>query len=484
MTTAAARAARRSLRGRASWKVLDGFGRAVQSASRTYAPHDVDELREILSRAAGEGLPITFRGAGRSYGDASLSRDGIVLDLTGLDRVNAWDREAGIIDCGPGLTIEGLWRKTLGDGWWPMVVPGTMRPTLAGCVSMNVHGKNNFRVGAFGDQLHELDLVTPDGALHTVGPERDPALFRAVVGGLGLLGAITRVKMKLKHVESGLLDVEALAARSLEEMFDVFEQNLPTADYLVGWLDCFSTGTSLGRGQVHAASYLPRDRDPDPVRSLDVNAQDLPSSMFGLPKKHIWRIMRPFLRDFFVGRVNWAKWVMTRLTDHAKYTQSHVAFAFLLDYVPDWRLAYGPAGFIQVQVFVPHEGARQALRDVIQICQDTDVRAYLGVLKRHRADPYLLTHALDGWSLAMDFPVRELSEARWRAKLSKMTERVNERVLAAGGRFYFAKDAVLGPDEVRRAFGDDKLATFDALRRKMDPDRRLSSALAQRVFGG
>jgi FAD/FMN-containing dehydrogenase len=348
---------------------------------------------------------------------------------------------------------------------------------------MNVHGKNNFRVGAFGDQLHELDLVTPDGTLRTVSRERDPELFRGVVGGLGLLGAITRVRMKLKHVESGLLDVEALAGRSLEEMFDLFEQNLPTADYLVGWVDCFSRGKSLGRGQVHAARYLPRDRDPDPVRSLDVNAQDLPSSIFGVPKKHLWRLMRPFLRDFFVGRVNWAKYAMTRLTNHAKYTQSHVAFAFLLDYVTDWRLAYGPAGFIQVQVFVPHDGARKTLRDVLQICQDEDFRSYLGVLKRHRADDYLLTHALDGWSLAMDFPVREISEERWRARLQRATQKINERVIAAGGRFYFAKDAILAPDEVRRAFGAERLAQFDALRRRVDPDHRLSSALAQRVFG-
>ena len=56
----------------------------------------------------------------------------------------------------PGLTIEGLWRRTIQDGYWPAVVPGTMHPTLGGCLSMNVHGKNNYRAGPFGDHVVEL----------------------------------------------------------------------------------------------------------------------------------------------------------------------------------------------------------------------------------------------------------------------------------------------------------------------------------------
>ncbi len=472
-----------SLATRAPWRVLDGFGRAVQVASRSIKPRDLDELRAVFARASAEGLPITFRGAGRSYGDASINEGGVVVDLTGLDRIDAWDPHTGIVDAQPGVTIEGLWRRILGDGWWPLVVPGTMRPTLAGCVSMNVHGKNNFRVGAFGDQLESFDLLSPDGQLRTLSRTENAELFRAAVGGLGLLGAITRVRLRTKKVESGLMRVRERAGRTLDEMFDLFEQYLPDADYLVGWLDCFSSGADLGRGQLHVAHYLHAGEDPDPARSLDVARQDLPSSMFGLPKKHLWRIMRPFLRDPFVQLVNWAKYVKARIGDDATYLQSHVAFAFLLDYVPDWRLAYGPGGFIQYQVFVPDHGARECLRDVLRICQEEDFTSYLGVMKRHRADDYLLTHALDGWSLAMDFPVRDTSEMRWRARLAKVTERLSERVIAAGGRFYFAKDAVLRPLDVQRAFGAEKLAEFAAIRRRLDPNQQLSSALAHRLLG-
>jgi FAD/FMN-containing dehydrogenase len=202
----------------------------------------------------------------------------------------------------------------------------------------------------------------------------------------------------------------------------------------------------------------------------------------GVPKKHLWRFMRPFMRDPFVRLVNWAKYLKSRWDHGDSYLQSHVAFAFLLDYVPDWRLSYGPAGFIQYQVFVPHVGARACLSDVLSICQKGGLVSYLSVLKRHRPDEFLLTHALDGWSLAMDFPARDIDEAQWRQRVAAVTEALTERVIAAGGKFYFAKDAVLRPQDVARAFGTDRLARFEALRRRVDPARRLTSALAERVL--
>jgi FAD/FMN-containing dehydrogenase len=155
-----------------------------------------------------------------------------------------------------------------------------------------------------------------------------------------------------------------------------------------------------------------------------------------------------------------------------------VAFAFLLDYVPNWRLAYGPGGFIQYQVFVPHATAREALKDVLALCQQAKMPSFLGVFKRHRPDDFLLSHALDGWSLAMDFPVT----ARNKNRLWALTERLTERVIAAGGKFYFAKDSVLRSGDVERAYGRAKLDQFLAIKAQLDPNGALSSDLWTRAI--
>ncbi|RYG86242.1 FAD-binding oxidoreductase [bacterium] len=295
---------------------------------------------------------------------------------------------------------------------------------------------------------------------------------------MGLLGAFTRVKLKLHKVESGSLRVKALAAKNLDAMFDTFEENLPESDYLVGWVDCAAGGSGLGRGEIHRANYLKAGEDPLGAAGFDPDKQDLPSRIFGIPKSQLWRFMQPFMNNLGVPLVNTAKYHMARLAHGKTYHQSHVAFAFLLDYVPDWRLAYGPEGFIQYQVFIPKETARQTLKDILALCRERSLPSYLGVLKRHRPDAFLLSHAVDGYSLAMDFRVTKSN----RERLWQLTHDMTDRVLDAGGRFYMAKDAVLRPGDLERAYGASRLDAFRDLKARLDPDNALQSDLSRRVM--
>lgn len=463
---------------RAPLRVVDGFGRSSRAACRYAAPRSVEELAFALRQAQSEGLTVAFRGAGRSYGDAAINTGGMVIDATRLDRLLDWSPSTGVLEAEAGLTIEGLWRRTIEDGYWPAVVPGTMRPTLGGCVAMNIHGKNNFRTGPFGDHVLELDLLTPGGELMTLSRSQNSELFHAVIGGLGMLGAVTRVKLKLKKVASGNLRVESISTKSFDGMFDVFEQRISGADYLVGWVDCFARGQSLGRGQVHAAYYLHEGEDPHAEGSFHVERQGLPGTILGIPKSQLWRGMRLFASPPLWKLVNTAKYHSSWREHGKSYLQSHVAFAFLLDYVPNWRLAYGPGGFIQYQVFVPHQTARETMKAVLELCQKADMPSFLGVFKRHRPDDFLLTHALDGWSLAMDFPVT----ARNRNRLWALTERLTERVLAGGGKFYFAKDSVLRAADVEQAYGRARIDQFLALKQRTDPNGVLTSDLWTRAL--
>jgi len=461
-----------------SWRVLDGFGRSVRAACRYMAPRDVEELATVFASAQSEGCSIAFRGAGCSYGDVAINREGVVVDTSRLTRVLHWEPATGTIETEAGLTIEGLWRRTVQDGYWPAVVPGTMKPTLGGCLAMNVHGKNNFRAGPIGEHVIDLDLLTTAGQLITCSREKNADIFAAVIGGMGLLGAITRLKLRLKRVHSGGLRVESRSARNLDEMFDLFEEGLPVNDYLVGWVDCFASRGAVGRGIVHVADYLRPGEDLASVESLHVENQGLPANIAFLPKNKIWHLMRLLTNDAGIRVVNAGKYCSSWREHRRSYVQSHVAFAFLLDYVPDWRLAYGPGGFIQYQVFVPHAEARTCLKDVLVLCHKAGMRAYLGVMKRHRADGFLLSHALDGWSLALDFRVTPGK----RQRLVELTHALTGRVLAAGGKFYFAKDSVLDPSEVAKAYGTERLQRFAALKRRLDPDCLLSNDLWRRAI--
>lgn len=461
---------------------IEGWGMAVAADAVALRPSSVDQLRALLAEAARHSWKLTLRGGGNSYGDASLPQASHVLDLSRLARILDFDSEHGFANCESGVTIEALWRHILPQGYWPKVVSGTMFPTLGGAAAMNIHGKNNFAVGTIGAAIQDFDLMLADGRLLHASRREHPELFHAAIGGFGMLGVFTRIRLATQRVHSGDLEVRGVRARNLDAALEFLEAEREQSDYLVAWIDAFARGHALGRGLIHQARYLEPGEDPLPAQTLRLAHQDLPHSILGIPKSEVWRALRLFNHDWGMRCINAVKFHASALEVwNGPQRQAHAAFAFLLDYVPNWKWAYGrdgQRGLIQFQAFVPKAQAARVYRWILERSQAQGLVPYLGVLKRHQPDPFLLTHAVDGYSLALDFKV----EPQQRTALWQHCSDLADGVLEAGGRFYFAKDATLRADQVQRSFPPEALQAFRALKRELDPQGRWVSALSARLF--
>jgi FAD/FMN-containing dehydrogenase len=455
-----------------SFTTLENFGHSLKSQSYLVKPQATDEIYETFRLAKKEGLTVAARGAGRSYNDAAMNGGGFVLDLSGMNHILDWDPFTGVVRCEAGVTLSQLWQRVLPDGWWPPVVSGTMTTTLGGCLAANIHGKNNFRMGPIGEHVAEFTAVLPTGAEVTCSPEKNADLFYSMISGLGMLGIFNTVTLQMKKIYSGLLEVHALPSRTLAEHLQILEDGAPNYDYIVGWLDTLT----IGHGQIHATNYLHEGDDPEAVKTIQLAYQNLPSRMFGvMPKSLLHYFMTPFVNNFGWWGVNTAKYIASLRPD--VFRQSHAAFHFLLDYVPDWERSFGPSGLIQYQSFLPKETALQAWTTILARSKKVGLPAYLGVTKRHRPDNFLLTHAVDGFSLALDFKVRRRDE------MSKMLQEFDQIVLEAGGRFYFAKNSETTAETACKFYGEETVAKFKKLKKRCDPDGLLESDLYRRIFG-
>lgn len=467
------------------YEYVEGWGMTVGALSRVLRPRSIEEIVEAYALARREKTTLGLRGSGCSYGDASVNEAGHVLELTGMNRFLDWNAQTGVATLEPGVTVEQLWKRILPDGWWPRVVSGTMFPTIAGAVAMNIHGKNNFAVGPIGDSVREFDIVLTSGEVRTCNREKNCDLFHAAIGGFGMLGTFSRIVIENKRVYSGDLEVQGISTRNLREMMEYFEAHKDAADYLVAWVDCFAGGDALGRGLIHSARYLEPGEDPHPEETLRVDHQELPTKILGVvPKSEAWRALRLFNNDLGMRTMNAVKYVAGRLEGmQGPHRQAHAAFAFLLDYVPNWKWAYGRTekrGLIQYQAFLPKETAHDVYREILVQSQRAGRVPYLGVFKRHRPDPFWLTHSNDGWSFALDFKVtNEDREALW-----KHCAELTQIVLDGGGKFYFAKDLVIGREDMLRMFPPEKTQAFLKMKRELDPELLLQTNLYRRVFGG
>lgn len=423
-------------------ETLYGWGGANHARSLVYRPQCAADVQEAFRDARNRGLTVAHRGSGQSYGDAALNQGGAVIETTGMDRILEYDPARGRIEAEAGVTIDQLWRHVIADGWWPPVVPGTSRPTLGGCLAMNVHGKNHVQAGSFGEHVRSVRLLRPDGEVEEL-ESGDPA-FEKVVGTQGLSGTILSLELDLTHVASGYLHVEARTASNLDRALAALEALESNNDYTVGWLDCFARNGAAGRAEIHAASYLPEthDRAGD---GLTVDAQTPSPRVFGvLPRRHAPSLLRLAMNDPGMRALNALKYRHARTAHPSSYLQAHASFHFLLDYIPDWKRAYGPDGLLQYQFFVPAPSARQVFAEAIQRQHERGVISYLGVLKRHRRDPFPSNYSVDGFSLALDFPVRKTSLRDLMALLADFDALQRD----AGGRVYAAKDAVSGLGEL------------------------------------
>jgi FAD/FMN-containing dehydrogenase len=147
-------------------------------------------------------------------------------------------------------------------------------------------------------------------------------------------------------------------------------------------------------------------------------------------------------------------------------------FFYPLDRMHDWNRMYGRRGFVQYQFVLPRENSREGVRKAIDLLSRSRRASFLAVLKRMGpASKGLLSFPMEGYTLALDIPLTN--------DLLDYLKRLDEIVLAHGGRVYLAKDSRLPAAAFRTMY--PRLEQFLDVKRKVDPEGRFTSDLARRL---
>ena len=240
---------------------LCGWGRVRPSRARVLRPRAVADVADVLAAPAQRGAGVIARGAGRSYGDAAQSAGGQVLDMTGWNRVLSIDGELGLITAQAGTTIAAMMGALGARGLTLPVVPGTAHVTLAGAIAADVHGKSHHRDGSLARHVSELVLCTPAQGVLALSPARDPGLFYATLGGMGLTGVIVQATLRTEPLASHWMATDVDRTGGLEQTLELMSGR-DRSRYSVAWLDLLASGPKLGRAVVTSAEPLAAESVP------------------------------------------------------------------------------------------------------------------------------------------------------------------------------------------------------------------------------
>jgi len=400
------------------------------------------------------------RGLGRSYGDSSLPAPGdleVASTVLG-DRILAFDEQSGLMRAEAGLSLRDIYRIFLPRGWFTPVTPGTQFVTLGGMVAADVHGKNHHVEGCFGAHVTELLVRVADGRLVTCSPTREVELFRANIGGMGLLGHILEVTFRMKRVPSPWLWCETVRVPNIDAYIDALKEASATWPMTVGWIDCLTKGEHLGRGVLTKARWATAAEAPrHPPR---------PRKRLTIPLEAPSFLLNPLsirLFNAFLYRKRWPEGVV------------HPESSFYpLDVLRHWNRLYGRGGLTQHQCVLPNEAGRGAARRFLEVLVSRGGASFLCVIKDCGPEGVgMLSFPRPGISIALDIAVRADTQA--------LIDALNEVVLKEGGRIYLAKDALTRAEHFRAM--EPRLPEFLRVRRQWDPEGRFRSAQSVRLFG-
>jgi decaprenylphospho-beta-D-ribofuranose 2-oxidase len=407
--------------------------------------------------------PVLFRGLGRSYGDSSLpaASHPVVVNTTRANRILSFEGTTGMLRAEAGLSLADINRLYLPRGWFPPVTPGTQFVTLGGAVAADVHGKNHHVSGCFGSHVRRLKMRVADGRILECGPDLERELFLATVGGMGLTGQILEVEFPLTRIPTPWIWQETERVPDVTTYVKKLEEAAGEWPMTMGWIDCLSRGSSLGRGIVMKGRWAQPHEAPPKFPSEPLNLR----FPFTAPEL--------LLNRFSVKAFNFG-FYWKHLPQQRSGIVDPFTFFYPLDFIKDWNRMYGRRGFTQYQCVLPRAAGHEAARRFLELLTSRGGASFLCVIKDCGPEsPAMLSFPMAGISIALDIAVRDNTQ--------ELVDTLNEHVIREGGRVYLAKDTFTRPEHFQAM--EPRLPHFLEVRRKWDPKLIFKSAQSVRLFG-
>jgi len=213
---------------------IDIFPYEVEREKLPYVvvmPKNGEEISAIMRYADDNEIPVYVRGSGTSlHGAARYQYPGIVLNTFRMQEFELVE-DMFYFECGPGIVCNNLANLLEEKGYFLPFAPGSRLIASMGGLTSNNTGAHivEASIGKASDYIMGVEVVLPDGQIMKTGTKgmrriAGTDLTKFFVGGDGLLGVITKVRMRLipsfeKAYAIAIYDNLPAIARGVQRMY-------------------------------------------------------------------------------------------------------------------------------------------------------------------------------------------------------------------------------------------------------------------------
>ena len=424
-------------------------------------------LQSAVKRAAQRDNAICIAGGRHAMGAQQFASGALMLDMTKLNRVRSFDRTNGIVDVDAGMMwpslIDYLLTHQPGRGpQWGIAQKqtGADRLTIGGALAANVHGRG-LKMKPFIADVASFVLIDARGESVTCSRTENAELFRLAVGGYGLFGVISSVKLRLIPRQKIQRVVEV---RLIDDLPKAFEQRIAEG-FLFGDFQFSVDETSedfLRRGVF--SCYRPVDpATPMPAVQRELVDED-------------WHALLLLAhKDKSTAFDQYAKYYLST-NGQIYWSDTHQLSTYLDDYHVrlDAQLAAPHRATEMItEIYVPRADLPSFMSDVSRVFRANGVPIVYGTVRLiEQDDESFLRWATQSYACII-FNLHTVHTPEGLERAGQAFRDLIDMGMKRGGRYYLTYHRHARRDQVEACY--PQLPEFLRLKRKYDPRERFQS---------
>tara|TARA_Y100000816_G_C26074580_1_gene565529 strand:- start:2 stop:1315 length:1314 start_codon:yes stop_codon:yes gene_type:complete len=421
----------------------------VKANPKIIYPKNIDELKKATNEKN-----FIFAGNQRSFGDNSINTN-LIISMKNFTKVIKFDKINGNLEVESGVLLKDILTLIVSEGWCIPVTPGSKYVSIGGMIANNVHGKNisNNQIKHY---VQSVRILTTKNEIINCSSKENKKYFDITIGGFGLSGCILTATIKLKKINSVLMDQEIKEFTNYEEFFNLIK-NTRNYEYNVNWIDTF--GNESFKGLCYYGKHS--------------NINNEKSERLFFKEKKIgllsFVILKIFTQNYYL--IKFTKFIFRKLK---KFFYSKNAnfdeFFYPQDFYTNWNKIYGKEGFFQVQFLVKEYDFKVVMDKISKFFESEKAFSTFVIIKKFEETGKYLNFFGKGFSISMDIPINN--------KFLITKDFLNGIFKEFEIKINFSKDYICNKNIIK-----DKKEYSDFINEldSINPDRKLNSMFSKRL---
>ncbi len=207
-------------------------GNYEYSSKRLHTPKTVGQVQELVSSCG----KVRTLGTRHSFNGIADSTEDLI-SLQDLDAEVTLDRERHTVTVGAGVRYGDLCRYLHGEGFALHNMASLPHISIAGACATATHWSGD-KNGNLSTAITAMEIVIASGEVIVLSHEQEGEQFAGAVVGLGGLGVVTKLTLKIEPAYEMRQDVyENLPLSQLEDHFDEIVSSAYSVSLFTNWLN-------------------------------------------------------------------------------------------------------------------------------------------------------------------------------------------------------------------------------------------------------